>query len=62
MVIRSVVYMIKKLKITLKYVINKICKLQDLEEFSGIDVYPVGCIVRDGFLNVSSETRYKGTH
>jgi len=44
--------------ITLKCVINKILKLQDLEGFSDIDVYPVGCTLRDRFLNVSSETRY----
>ena len=48
--------------ITLRCVINKISKLQDLEGFSDVDVYPLGCIERNRFLNVSSETRYKGTH
>ena len=48
--------------ITLKYFIKKICKLQDLEEFSDVDKYPVGSTLRDRFLNVSSESRYKRTH
>jgi hypothetical protein len=48
--------------ITLKYSIMKICKLQDFEGFSDIDEYPMGSILKDRFLKVSSETRYKGTH
>jgi len=61
-VIRILVYTINKLMITLKYIINKICKLQDLEGFSDVDEYPVGWILNDSFLNESSETRYKETH
>jgi hypothetical protein len=54
--------MINKLMITLIYFIKKICKLEDLEGFSDVDVYPMGSILRDRFPNVSSETRYKGTN
>ena len=48
--------------ITLKYFIKKIGKLQDLEGFSDVAEYPIDSILRDRFLNMSSETRYKGTH
>jgi hypothetical protein len=52
----------RKLMIMLKYLIMKICGLQDFEEFSDVGKYIMGSRLTDWSLKVSCEIRHKGSY